>query len=128
MGEKPKPSWTLTTGARKTLRVAAFMTILGLGLSLLATFLGVIVFPDVERVPAGMLPVALFICLVAACLVAAFYLCLGMVFFMFTADRRPVVWKCLLFLAFLVGSSVTASLYYLVVYRPFLKRQDLTCG
>ncbi len=99
----------------------AYTTIVGLICSVFASFLVPMWLADRESIKVSMNAGVAFIGVVTVLLAAGAYILLGMVFFLFKYDRRPMFSKCLLLPAFLFGTSLTATLYYFLVYRKFVR-------
>ena len=117
MERSMKPHWMLTHSSKVSFTYAAYITVFGLLLALLLTVLGETFFSNTQafRIPTffGLLSIG-----VAAVLLAAgLYLWLGMIFFLLKFDQRSLISKCALMPLFLLGTTVTATLYYFLVYR-----------
>ena len=119
-------SWIVTTRAEKSFLIAACIDVFLISLSFLETALWKAYFPGVERISIGVPTFVVLAGSVVIAFAAAAYIWLGMLLFMFKIDRRPVVSKCLLFIAFVFGTWVTATVYYFKVYRPFVRRTLIT--
>jgi len=55
--------------------------------------------------------------LVGIMLATGIYLLSGMVYFLFRYDLRSLISKCLLLALFVIGTTLTATLYFFFVYR-----------
>lgn len=85
-------------------------------------YLDATLFRDTDRIPIGLWTFFPFMLLVALLMGIGVYLCLGMLFFMFRHDKRHRLFKCLLTPLFILGTTVTAVIYYFSVYRPSIRR------
>jgi hypothetical protein len=115
--------WLLSRRGAKSLSIAAWTTISSWILMVLGTlYLDSTLFRDTDRIPIGLLTFSLFMLLVALLMGIGVYLFLAMLFFMFRHDKRPRLFKYLLTPLFILGTTVTAVIYYFSVYRPSIRR------
>jgi hypothetical protein len=91
---------------------------------LFTTAFSMTVYRDVESFRVPTLVGVLFISLVAILFAAGLYFWLGMLFFLLKFDRRSVISKCALFPLLLLGTTLTATIYYFLVYREIARRAD----
>jgi hypothetical protein len=116
--------WILSRRLRTSFTYAAYITIFGLLAGFALTVLSMTVYRDVETFPVPTLVGVLLISLVAILFAASLYFWLGMMFFLLKFDRRSVLSKCALFPLFLLGTTLTASIYYFLVYREIGRQAD----
>jgi hypothetical protein len=113
--------WITSPRARTSLSYAAYIAVLGLFCVLTAMVLAVTLFRDVESMKTTMFVGVLFIALVCGLFAGTIYLWLCMLVFLLKYDKRSALSKCILFLAFVLGTSLTATLYYFFVYRELAR-------
>jgi hypothetical protein len=126
MATELRRSWITSKPMARSFSLAAPITVFGIALSLLAGVLGGIVLGDFGTVPVSLFTFIVAFAYITILLATSFYLWAGMLFFMFRVDRRRVLSKCLWLLGFLIGTSLTAALYYFKVYRPLLQGRCLS--
>ncbi len=118
------PHWILSRRLRRSFTYAAYITIFGLLAGFVETILSMTVLRDFETMKISMAAFILFFVAVTILLAAGFYLWVGMMFFLFKVDRRSLFSKCLLLPFFIIGNTLTATLYYFFVYREIGRRLD----
>jgi hypothetical protein len=121
MATELRRSWVISKPVARSFSLAAPVTVFGIALSVLGAVLGETLFRDLGTVPISLFTFVLLFAYVVMMLAIGVYLWAGMLFFLFRVDRRHVLSKCLWVVGFLVGTSLTAALYYFRVYRPLLQ-------
>jgi amino acid transporter len=116
--------WILSRRLRRSFGYAAYITIFGLLVVFITTVLSMTIYRDVETFRVPTLVGLLFILLVAVLFAASLYFWLGMMLFLLKFDRRSVLSKCALFPLFLLGTTLTATIYYFLVYREIGRQAD----
>jgi hypothetical protein len=96
---------------------SAYITIIGQLVALIVTLLSATVYRDVESTRISLSLAVLFIGFVIFVLAGTIFLWFFMFVFLLKYDQRSAISKFSLIVAFLLGTSLTAVLYYFLVYK-----------
>ena len=120
MRENVDSHWIASPRTRRSLSYAAYVTVFGLVCVLATMVLAVTLFRDVESMKTSVFVGVLFIGLVVVLFAGTIDLWFCMLIFLLKYDHRSAFSKCLLLLGFFFGTSLTATLYYFLVYRDLV--------